>query len=70
MKFKSGLASVVKPRSTLGVLINDILGPLLSIIIESLCVLLLNLSGVTCCTVKNGKGTVTTVCFRFIRPSS
>lgn len=44
MKFKSGLASVVKPRNTLGLLINDILGPLLSIIIESLCVSLLNLT--------------------------
>lgn len=43
MKFKSGLASVEKPRNTLTLLIDDILRRLLNIIIESLCVSLLNL---------------------------
>lgn len=43
MKFKSGLASLEKLGSTLTLLMNVILGPLLSIIIESLCVSLLNL---------------------------
>lgn len=43
MKFKSGLASLEKLESTLTLLINDILGSLLSIIIESLCVSQFNL---------------------------
>lgn len=43
MKFKSGLGFVEKLWSILTILISDILGPLLSIIMESLCVSLLNL---------------------------
>lgn len=43
MKFKSDLAPIEKLGSILALLINDILGPLLSIIIESLCISWLNL---------------------------
>lgn len=43
MKFESGLDFVEKLWSILTILISDILGPLLSIIMECLCVSLLNL---------------------------